>query len=101
MFSWTEEKNRLNKKKHGFYLSDITDVFGDPNLIEFYDAEYSSINEDRYIAIGYYHDTVILYVVTMDNVDGNIQIITAREATAKEKEVYYEHFKKNTNSSRN
>jgi hypothetical protein len=41
VYTRTEEKNRLNKKKHGFYLSDIVDVFDDPHLLEFYDAAHS------------------------------------------------------------
>ena len=101
MFTWSEEKNQLNKKKHGFFLSDIVDVFDDPYLLDFYDAAHSSLGEDRYITIGYFHDTVVLYVVTTDNADGNTQIITAREATSKEQEVYYEHYKKSTNSGEN
>lgn len=101
MFTWTEEKNQLNKKKHGFYLSDITDVFDDPYLLEFYDAEHSFFGEDRYITLGCFHDMVILFVVTMDKLDGNTQIITAREATIKEQETYYEQYKKNTDSCRN
>ena len=98
MFTWTEEKNQLNKKNHGFYLSDIVDVFSDPYLLEFYDAAHSSIDEDRYISFGYFHDNTILCVVTVDKVDGDTQIITAREATPREQEAYYEHYKKSTNS---
>ena len=101
MFTWTEEKNQLNKKKHGFYLSDIVDVFDDPHLLEFYDAAHSSLNEDRYISLGRFHDTVILFVVTVDKVNGDTQIITAREATPDEQEAYYDHYRKNTNSSGN
>lgn len=101
MFTWTDEKNQLNKKNHGFYLSDIVDVFDDPHLLEFYDAAHSSIDEDRYISIGCFHDTLILFVVTTDKADGNIQIITAREATPKEQEAYYEHYRKSTDSGRN
>ena len=98
MFTWTEEKNQLNKKKHGFYLSDITSVFDDPHLLEIYDAAHSSLDEDRYISIGCFHDAVILFVVTVDKTDGNIQIISAREATTKEQEAYYDHYRKSTNS---
>lgn len=101
MFTWTEEKNQLNKKKHGLFLSDIVDVFDDPHLLEFYDAAHSSLDEDRYITIGRFHDTVILFVVTVDKVNGDTQIITAREATLKEQEVYHEHYRKSTNSSGN
>jgi uncharacterized DUF497 family protein len=101
VFSWTEEKNQLNKKKHGFYLSDILDVFDDPHLLEIFDAEHSSIDEDRYISIGRFHNTVILFVVTVDKANGNTQIISAREASSREQEVYHDHYRQNTNSSRN
>jgi uncharacterized DUF497 family protein len=101
MFTWTDEKNQLNKGKHGFYLSDIVDVFDDPYLLEFYDAAHSSLDEDRYITIGCFNDTVILFVVTVDKTDGDIQIITAREASPKEQEAYYDHYRQSTNSSRN
>ena len=98
MFTWTEEKNLSNKQKHGFFLSDIVDVFEDPHLLEFYDTDHSSLDEDRYINIGCFQDTVILFVVTTDKADGNTQIITAREATLKEQNVYYEHYRKSTDS---
>ena len=101
MFTWTDEKNQLNKKKHGFYLSDIVDVFDDPHLLEFYDTAHSSFDEDRYISLGCFHDMVILFVVTVDKTDGDTQIITAREATPKEEEAYNEHHRKSTNSGRN
>ena len=101
MFTWTKEKNKLNKKKHGFFFSDIVDVFNDPHLLEFYDETHSSLDEDRYITLGHYHDAVILFLVTSDRADGNTQIITAREATPKEQEMYYEHYKKSSNSGKN
>jgi uncharacterized DUF497 family protein len=87
-----------NKEKHGFFLSDIVDIFDDPHLIEFYDAAHSSLDEDRYISIGRFHDTVILFVVTADKADGNTQTITAREAAPREQEVYYEHYRKSADS---
>ena len=101
MFTWAEEKNKLNKKKHGFFLSDIVDVFDDPHLLEFYDAVHSSIDEDRYITIGCLHNTVILFVVTVDKANDDTQIITAREATPKEQEAYYDHYRKSTDSGGN
>ena len=96
MFTWTEEKNLLNKKKHGLYLSEITDVFNDPHLLEFYDKEHSSLIEDRYINIGCLQNTVILFVVTADKTDYSTQIITARKATPKEKEIYNANYEKET-----
>jgi uncharacterized DUF497 family protein len=96
VFTWTGEKNQLNKKKHGLYLSEVVDVFDDPHLLEFYDTAHSSLDEDRYINLGRLHDTVILFVVTTGKADNNTQIITARKATPKEKEVYNAHYEKET-----
>jgi uncharacterized DUF497 family protein len=101
VYTWTDEKNRKNKRKHGFYLSDIVDVFDDPHILEFYDTTHSSLDEDRYICIGRFHDALILFVVTADKTDGNTQIISAREATAKEQEAYNDHYRKSTDSGRN
>ena len=95
MFIWTDEKNQLNKEKHGLYLSEVVDVFDDQHLLEFFDTAHSSLGEDRYISFGRLHDTVILLVVTADK-DENTQIITARKATPKEKEIYYANYEKET-----
>jgi uncharacterized DUF497 family protein len=101
VFTWTEDKNKLNKKKHGFFLSDVVDVFDDPHLLEFYDAAHSSVDEDRYINLGCFHDTLILFVVTVNKADGDTQIITAREAVPKEQETYYDHYRKSADSGGN
>ena len=92
---WTEKKNTENKKKHGIYLSEIESVFDDQHGLEYYDVDHSSLDEERYIFIGLWHD-LVLYVVTADRADGNTQIISAREAIAHEQEAYYEHYKKAT-----
>ena len=93
MFTWTEEKNHLNKKKHGFYFSEILDVFEDPHLLELYDVEHSTVEEERYICLGHWKDFIILSVVFVEN-DSDIRLITAREATPKERKIYDENFKK-------
>ena len=93
MFTWTEQKNKTNKKKHGFYLSEITDVFDDPHLIEWYDEEHASLEEDRYICLGKLHDIVILFVGFTER-DGNIHLITARKAEPYEERLYYEHYQR-------
>jgi uncharacterized DUF497 family protein len=91
MYTWTKEKNRLNKKKHGFYLSEIVDVFDDPHLIDWYDREHSSMEEDRYICLGRLHDTVILFVVFTEQGE-DIHLITARKAEPIEERLYYAHY---------
>ena len=95
MFTWTEEKNQINRKKHGLFLSEITDVFGDPHLIEFYDKAHSTMEEERYICFGRWQDLIVLSVVFTEK-DGQIHLITAREATPKERHIYEENYRKET-----
>jgi len=99
LYTWTEEKNQLNKKKHGFYLSDIVDVFDDPHLIDWYDTVHSSLNEDRYIGLGVFQDVVLFVVFTEQGDD--IHLITAREALPHEERLYYDQYRKSTDSGRN
>jgi uncharacterized DUF497 family protein len=91
LYTWTEEKNQLNKKKHGFYLSEIIHIFDDPHLIDWYDKEHSSIDEDRYICLGKLHDTVIFFVVFTEQGE-DIHLITARKAEPVEERLYYAHY---------
>jgi uncharacterized DUF497 family protein len=100
VYTWTYEKNRINKQKHGFFLSEIVDVFDDPHLIDWYDAVHSSLDEGRYICLGSFHGAVILFVVFTEKSDA-IHLITARKAEPHEEMLYYEHYRKSTNSGRN
>jgi uncharacterized DUF497 family protein len=92
MYTWTEKKNKDNKQKHGFYFSEVLDVFNVTHSLEFYDEIHSSLDEDRYIFIGCLHDGIILSVVTTDKKNGDTQIISARMASPKEEEAYHEHY---------
>lgn len=92
MFLWTKKKNRDNKQKHGFYFSEILGVFEDSHLVELYDEAHSSMEENRYITIGFLRDKVIA-VVNTDTFDGNTRLISARKADPKETRIYYENYK--------
>jgi uncharacterized DUF497 family protein len=95
VFTWTEEKNKDNKKKHGFYLSEIVEVFEDTHLIEWYDEKHSSLEEDRYICLGKLHDTIILFVVFTERND-DVHLIMARKAEPPEERLYYAHYERET-----
>lgn len=84
-FEWDEEKNRINKKKHGIDFNIAIHVFDDENRIEIYDYEHS-IDEDRYNTIGLVHE--ILFVVYTERKD-SLRIISARLATSAERRLYY------------
>jgi uncharacterized DUF497 family protein len=93
MYTWNEEKNLENKRKHGFYFNEIIDVFEDPHLIERYDREHSFQGEDRYICMGSLKGVVILYVVIVSR-EEDVHIISARKAEPSEEKTYYEHYKR-------
>ncbi len=88
LFEWDEEKNELNKKKHGIRFELALRVFYDENRLEEYD-EIHSEDEDRYISIGYVNG--VLVVVHTDRGEA-IRIISARPADKKERVKYYGQF---------
>ena len=51
-FEWDADKNKANIKKHGIAFEMAAKVFLDEKRIERYDAEHSSIDDQRYKTIG-------------------------------------------------
>ena len=84
-FEWDSEKEEMNIRKHGIDFDTASHVFNDRNRLEFYDKWHSFPTEDRFIVIGMVED--VLYVVYTEREDA-IRLISARIATAKEKELY-------------
>ena len=93
MYTWTKKKNRDNKKKHGFCLSEITDVFEDTHSVEFYDGTHSSIGDERFTLIGRFTETVILTVI-FEDIGEECHLISARETTPNEEKAYNEHYQR-------
>ena len=85
-FEWDEEKDRINRQKHGISFETASYVFRDEYYIEMYDFEHS-MDEDRYIAIGMVGD--LLFVVFTERGE-NIRLISARLATESERRLYYD-----------
>ena len=89
-FEWDEEKNRSNKEKHdGIGFEYAVRVFLDEKRIEIYDAEHSTLTEDRWNAIGMVGR--VLFVVYTKRAD-KIRIISARKATKVEEKKYYDGY---------
>ena len=86
LFEWDESKNQTNILKHGIDFDSAILVFNDPNRIEIYDVEHS-LEEDRYNTIGLV-DKVLFVVYTERK--SLIRMISARPATKKEEELYYD-----------
>ena len=87
-FEWDENKNRINKIKHGFAFENVLSVFLDENAIIFKDLYHSTKLEERLIIIGETSSGICVIVVFLKKVNNTIRIINARKPTKKEKEVY-------------
>jgi uncharacterized DUF497 family protein len=89
-FEWDDLKNRSNFRKHKIWFEEAQTLWSDPRCAEFFDPEHS-VNEDRYIRIGYSTNNRILLVVYCEKTDNQaVRIISARKATIKEREAYEE-----------
>lgn len=87
-FEWDDEKYRINVKKHRIYFEDAARVFLDENALFYYD-ELHSDDEDRVKAIGMVEN--VLTVIYTERGEVN-RIISARNATKKERNDYYGQF---------
>ncbi len=89
IFSWDDNKNTLNKQKHGISFEEAQTVFFDENAIEFDDPDHS-INEERFILLDLNQNFKVLVVChCYRKNETEIRIITARKATKKEQKVYF------------
>jgi uncharacterized DUF497 family protein len=85
-FSWDEEKNASNIKKHGISFKEAAVVFKDPKRLEMYDGAHSFF-EERWKMIGLNNSTMLTVIYT-ERI-GSIRIISARKADKKEEEKYF------------
>ena len=88
LFKWDENKNTINKKKHGLSFEEAKEVFYDDDAILFDDPDHS-IGEERFLIIGMLKSSKVCIVshCYRDN-DNVIRIISARQATKNEKNTY-------------
>lgn len=76
-FEWDEQK-----------ADEAATVFGDPLSTTYFDPDHSE-DEDRYLTIGHTSPGLVLIVSHTDR-DDRIRIISARQATRKERKSYEE-----------
>lgn len=86
-YEWDEDKNRLNRIKHGLSLADGIPVFSDLNALELLDDE---VSEERYVRIGINTWKGVLVVVYCERHETVIRIISVRRATKNEERDYEE-----------
>lgn len=89
-FEWNEAKNEQNRKKHGIWFEEATQVFDDPHALLFHDSHHST-DEDRFILLGMNAHGKVLVVIHCERQGGSkIRIISARKAIKKEIKRYEE-----------
>ena len=89
-FEWDENKNALNKTKHGVSFEEAQSVFNDPLHISKLDYRFSYF-EERWITIGTTSNLELLVVANLffsDDGEEIIRIISARHANPNERSIY-------------
>lgn len=89
-FSWDEKKNNINQKKHKVAFEEAQTAFLDERARVIPDPDHSE-SEDRFILLGVSFK-INLLVVCHSYLEklGIIRIFSARKATKKERNKYFE-----------
>lgn len=82
-FEWDENKNRINKEKHGVSFEEAKTVFFDEEALLEYDGSHSD-EEDRFRLLGRSSRGNILLVVHCIREESIIRIISSRRANSSE-----------------
>ena len=92
LFEWDENKNSINKKKHGVSFEEAKSVFYDENALVIDDPDHSDLNEERFIILGVSEKSNLLVVChCFRESETIIRIISARHATKRESGQYHEY----------
>jgi hypothetical protein len=86
-FEWDPEKAQSNWKKHRVSFEEASTLFGDSLSRTIGDPLHSFAGEERFVTIGLSQRRRLIVVVHCDR-GQNIRIITARRATAQERQTY-------------
>lgn len=86
-FEWDENKNEINKKKHGVSFEEAKTVFYDTYALCEYDENHSG-DEERFRILGASKKGNILIVVHCIRTKNTIRIISSRNATTNERKGY-------------
>jgi hypothetical protein len=92
-FEWDENKNRVNRHKHGISFEEAATVFADDYALLIVDPDHSDL-EDRFILLGMSSSLRIIVVCHCYQVSEDvIRIISARKATRKEANDYIKRWR--------
>lgn len=91
VFDWDSRKELSNRQKHGLSFLEAASAFADPLAAIFADPDHSA-DEPREILIGHSRAKRLLLVCFTERGAGKIRIVSARQATRKERLDYENHF---------
>lgn len=86
-FEWDENKNTINKDKHGVSFEEARTVFYDEDALLEYDEDHSA-QEDRFRILGMSYSGKVLMVVHCIREESVIRIISSRKAKENERKGY-------------
>jgi len=91
MFSWDAQKALRNHKKHGVPFEEASTLFSDPDGLDWEDLEHGHM-EPRWKRLAISREGRVLLVVytlrRLKNGTETIRIISARQASRKERKAY-------------
>lgn len=87
-YEWNSRKAAINLQKHEVSFAEASTIFDDPRFVIFGDPVHSH-GEVRYIAVGMSDQQRVLFVAYTER-GINVRIISAREATNRERKRYEE-----------
>jgi len=90
MFEWDESKNQANLEKHRISFEAAKEIFNGPVLTRRDNRQ--DYGEGRFTSLGAIDGEIVIFVAHTDR-ENRTRIISARKASRKEREVYYDHFK--------
>lgn len=86
-FDWDPKKAAKNWQRHRIRFDEAIEAFFDPDALDTYDAEHSTLEETRYNLIGNSSRRLLFIVYTEPN-ENLIHIISARKAEQKHQRAY-------------
>ena len=95
LFTWDDEKEKINIRKHGIDFKEAAAVFIDKDAIFEFNSVDEYTGEERWDAIGWMKGPMYFVVYVERFTQGNddiIRIISARLATRKEKKRYFDGY---------
>lgn len=88
-FEWDPDKEIRNLEKHGVSFYEARTVFDDALFVAFADPDHS-IGEERFLIVGQSEHRRLLVVAYTERPERHIRLISAREATRRERRYYEE-----------